>query len=91
MRILASPRIRFPKDKDLRAYAASSRGARRHARRKARLTLRSMQPNHFSIQNYYLTEIVKDEKGRPIMANRGVITKDHHDAYYKECKMPAAD
>jgi len=23
------------------------------------------------------------------MANRGVITKDHHDAYHEECKMPA--
>ena len=45
--------------------------------------------NHYPIQNYYLTEIVKDEKGRPIMANRGVITKDHKDAYYKECNMPA--
>jgi hypothetical protein len=43
----------------------------------------------FPIQNYCLTEIVKDGKGRPIMANHGVITKDHHDAYYKECKMPA--
>ena len=31
----------------------------------------------------------KDEKGRLIMALRGVIAKDHHDAYYKECKMPA--
>jgi branched-chain amino acid transport system substrate-binding protein len=45
--------------------------------------------NHYPIQDYYLTEIVKDEKGRPIMANRGVITKDHKDAYYKECNMPA--
>jgi branched-chain amino acid transport system substrate-binding protein len=45
--------------------------------------------NHYPIQDYYLTEIVKDEKGRPIMANRGVITKDHKDAYYKDCKMPA--
>ena len=45
--------------------------------------------NHFPIQTYYLTEIVKDEKGRLIMALRGVIAKDHHDAYYKECKMPA--
>ncbi len=48
-----------------------------------------MQPNHFPIQNYCLTEIVKDEKSRPIVANRGVITKDHHDAYHEECKMPA--
>lgn len=48
-----------------------------------------MQPNHLPIQNYCLTEIVKDKKSRPIMANRGVITKDHHDAYHEECKMPA--
>jgi branched-chain amino acid transport system substrate-binding protein len=45
--------------------------------------------NHFPIQDYYLTEIVKDEAGRLIMALKGVITKDHHDAYAKDCKMPA--
>lgn len=45
--------------------------------------------NHFPIQDYFLTEIVKDEKGRLIMALRGLITKDHHDAYAKDCKMSA--
>lgn len=45
--------------------------------------------NHFPIQDYYLTEIVKDEKGRLIMGLRGLIAKDHHDAYAKDCKMPA--
>src|ERR1039458_7447918 len=45
--------------------------------------------NHFPIQDYYLTEIVKDEKGRLIMALKSVITKYHQRAYAKDCKMPA--
>lgn len=43
--------------------------------------------NHFPIQNYYLTQIVKDEKGRLVMDPRGVIFASHADAYAKDCKM----
>jgi branched-chain amino acid transport system substrate-binding protein len=43
--------------------------------------------NHFPIQNAYLTEIVKDDQGRPINALRGVIVKNMTDSYVHECKM----
>ena len=43
--------------------------------------------NHFPIQNYYLTQIVKDEKGRLVNDLRGVIFSSHEDAYVKDCKM----
>ena len=46
--------------------------------------------NHFPIQDYYITEIVKDEKGRPVMEPRGTVLKDHGDAYVGECKMPGS-
>lgn len=45
--------------------------------------------NHYPIQDFYLTEIVKDAKGRPVMAVREKIDSDHQDAYVKDCKMPA--
>jgi branched-chain amino acid transport system substrate-binding protein len=45
--------------------------------------------NHFPIQNYYVTEIVKDDKGRPVMDLRGVVLSNHPDAYVGECKMKA--
>jgi branched-chain amino acid transport system substrate-binding protein len=43
--------------------------------------------NHFPIQNYYLTQIVKDEKGRLVMDLRGVIFASHADVYAQDCKM----
>jgi len=43
--------------------------------------------NHFPIQNYYLTQIAKDDKGRLVMDPKGVIFKDHADAYAKDCGM----
>ncbi|MFY9699905.1 MAG: ABC transporter substrate-binding protein [Rhodoplanes sp.] len=46
--------------------------------------------NHYPIQDFHLVEIVKDQKGRPVMAIRGVIDRDHADAYAKDCKMPAS-
>lgn len=45
--------------------------------------------NHYPIHDYYLTEIVKDAKGRPVMAVREQIDSDHQDAYVAQCKMPA--
>ena len=47
--------------------------------------------NHYPIQNHYLTEIKKDDKGRLVNALRGVIVRDLHDAHADVCKMPAAD
>ena len=43
--------------------------------------------NHYPIQDFYLTEIVKDAKGRPVMAMRDKIDSDHRDAYVGQCKM----
>jgi branched-chain amino acid transport system substrate-binding protein len=43
--------------------------------------------NHFPIQNYYLTQIGKDEKGRLVNQMRGIIFSGHADAYVGECKM----
>jgi branched-chain amino acid transport system substrate-binding protein len=43
--------------------------------------------NHFPIQNYYLTQIGKDEKGRLVNQMRGIIFSGHADAYASQCKM----
>ena len=45
--------------------------------------------NHYPVQDFYLTEIVKDAKGRPVMAMREKIDSDHQDAYVGQCKMAA--
>jgi len=43
--------------------------------------------NHFPIQNFYLTQIGKDEKGRLVNQMRGIIFSGHVDAYASQCKM----
>ena len=43
--------------------------------------------NHFPIQDYYITEVAKDAKGRLGMPMKKVILKNHADAYVGECKM----
>jgi branched-chain amino acid transport system substrate-binding protein len=43
--------------------------------------------NHFPIENFYATEIVKDKDGTLVEANRGIILKDFQDAYHTECPM----
>jgi branched-chain amino acid transport system substrate-binding protein len=43
--------------------------------------------NHFPIENFYATEIVKAPDGHPIEVNRGIILKDDQDAYHTECSM----
>ncbi len=43
--------------------------------------------NHFGIQNYYRTEIVKDAKGNLYEANRGVVLPDDQDPYHTQCPM----
>ena len=45
--------------------------------------------NHYPVQDFYLAEIVKDAKGRPVMAMREKIDSDHQDAYVGQCKMAA--
>ena len=47
--------------------------------------------NHYPIQDFYLTEIVKDAQGRPVMAVREKIDSDHQDSYVGLCKMPPAN
>ena len=43
--------------------------------------------NHFPVQNYYLRQVVKDDKGRFINKTVGTIFTDHPDAYVAACKM----
>ena len=43
--------------------------------------------NHFPIQNYYLRQVVKDDKGRYINKTVATIFTDHPDAYVAACKM----
>jgi branched-chain amino acid transport system substrate-binding protein len=45
--------------------------------------------NQFPIQDYYLRVIVKDAKGRVTNRTMGVVLKNHADAYFGSCKMPA--
>ena len=47
----------------------------------------SYNVNHFPIQNFYQREVVADENGNPKIVYRGIVFKDHKDAYYKQCKM----
>ena len=43
--------------------------------------------NHYPVQDFWLAEIVKDAKGRPVMAKRSLIVADHADAYVDKCAM----
>jgi branched-chain amino acid transport system substrate-binding protein len=43
--------------------------------------------NHYPIQDYYLREVVKDDKGRLTNVIRGTVFNDHVDPYAAECKM----
>lgn len=45
--------------------------------------------NHYPIQDAYLSEIVKDAKGRPSMKRLDLIKADLADAYVGECAMKA--
>ncbi len=45
--------------------------------------------NHFPIQDYYLTRIEKDEKGRLVAKLQQKIMSDLTDAYAGDCKMPS--
>jgi branched-chain amino acid transport system substrate-binding protein len=43
--------------------------------------------NHFPIQNYYLTQIEKDDRNRMVARLRGTIFENHADAYISQCTM----
>ena len=43
--------------------------------------------NHFPIQNYYLRQVVKDDKGRFVNKTAGTVFTDHQDAYVSACNM----
>ncbi|MGO9849306.1 MAG: ABC transporter substrate-binding protein [Methylocella sp.] len=45
--------------------------------------------NHYPIQNFYLTEIMKDAKGRVVAGLRDVIVREYADPDVSQCKMPA--
>ncbi|GAC1327461.1 MAG: ABC transporter substrate-binding protein [Beijerinckiaceae bacterium] len=46
--------------------------------------------NHYPIQDFFLTQIERDARGRLVMALKEPIDKDHADAYVGQCKMPQA-
>ena len=43
--------------------------------------------NHFPIQNFYKVEVVRSPAGKIELKNRGIVFKDHKDAYAKECNI----
>ena len=43
--------------------------------------------NQFPIRNFYRVDVAKDASGQAAFVNKGVVLKDHADAYYKECAM----
>ena len=43
--------------------------------------------NHYPIQNYYLRQVVKDDKGRFTNKLVGTIFRNQPDAYVGECRM----
>jgi branched-chain amino acid transport system substrate-binding protein len=43
--------------------------------------------NQFPIRNFYRVDVAKDAAGQAVFVNKGVVLKDHADAYYKECKL----
>lgn len=43
--------------------------------------------NQFPIRNFYRVDVAKDATGQAAFVNKGVVLKDHADAYYKECKL----
>jgi branched-chain amino acid transport system substrate-binding protein len=43
--------------------------------------------NNFPIENFYLHQVGKDASGKLRLENRGVVFKDHADAYAKDCPL----
>ena len=48
----------------------------------------SLNTNHYPVQDFYLTQIEKDAKGRAVEAMRGTIVGHYADSYAAKCKMP---
>ena len=46
-----------------------------------------LNSNHFPIQDFYLREVVKDDKGELTNRIRGTVYEDHADAFVGECQM----
>jgi len=43
--------------------------------------------NQFPIRNFYRVDVAKDAAGQAVFVNKGVVLKEHRDAYYKECAL----
>jgi branched-chain amino acid transport system substrate-binding protein len=43
--------------------------------------------NQFPIRNFYRVDVAKDASGQAVFVNKGVVLKDHADAYHKECAL----
>ena len=43
--------------------------------------------NQFPIRNFYRVDVAKDATGQAAFVNKGVVLKDHADAYFKECAL----
>jgi len=41
--------------------------------------------NHFPIENFYLLEVVRNKQGQISLANKGIIFRDHEDAFASSC------
>jgi len=43
--------------------------------------------NQFPIRNFYRVDVAKDAAGQAMFVNKGVVLKDHADAYFQDCKL----
>jgi len=43
--------------------------------------------NHFSVQNFYLRQVVKDDDGNLVNSLEGIVFSSHSDAYAQDCVM----
>jgi branched-chain amino acid transport system substrate-binding protein len=43
--------------------------------------------NQFPIRNFYRVDVAKDSSGQAAFVNKGVVLKDHADAYASQCTM----
>jgi branched-chain amino acid transport system substrate-binding protein len=43
--------------------------------------------NQFPIRNFYRVDVAKDSSGQAAFVTKGVVLKDHPDAYASQCAM----
>ncbi|MEO7243115.1 MAG: ABC transporter substrate-binding protein [Variovorax sp.] len=43
--------------------------------------------NQFPIRNFYRVDVGKDASGQVALVSKGIVLKDHADAYYKDCAL----